>query len=154
MSAHTAKTELKLIGKLILEGELHCRTGLHIGRERVRWKSAARTIPSSRTPSDTPMCPGVRCGTPAESAGTGPRRGRAVELVYLSKRKGQEVRIHQSNRPDDEICLLFGRNAAHGEGERGGAGEHPGEPGQARVCDAPLDPDSVTPQMRENWMTN
>ena len=32
------------------------------------------------------------------------------ELVYLSKRKGQEVRIHQSDRPDDEICLLFGRN--------------------------------------------
>ena len=32
------------------------------------------------------------------------------ELVYLSRRKGQEVRIHQSDRPDDEICLLFGRN--------------------------------------------
>ena len=33
-----------------------------------------------------------------------------AELVYLSKRRGQEVRIHQSDRPDDEICLLFGRN--------------------------------------------
>ena len=32
------------------------------------------------------------------------------ELVYLSKRKGQEVRIHQSDRPDDDICLLFGRS--------------------------------------------
>ena len=31
MSAHTAQTELKLIGKLILEGEMHCETGLHIG---------------------------------------------------------------------------------------------------------------------------
>jgi len=31
MSAHTAETELKLIGKLILEGELRCETGLHIG---------------------------------------------------------------------------------------------------------------------------
>ena len=31
MSAHTAQTNLKLIGKLILEGELHCETGLHIG---------------------------------------------------------------------------------------------------------------------------
>ena len=33
-----------------------------------------------------------------------------AELVYLSKRRGQEVRIHQSDRPDDEICLLFGRS--------------------------------------------
>ena len=31
MSAHTAQTNLKLIGKLILEGELHCETGQHIG---------------------------------------------------------------------------------------------------------------------------
>ena len=31
MSAHTAQTELKLIGKLILEGEMQCETGLHIG---------------------------------------------------------------------------------------------------------------------------
>ena len=31
MSSHTANTELKLIGKLILEGDLHCETGLHIG---------------------------------------------------------------------------------------------------------------------------
>ena len=31
MSQHTAQTKLKLIGKLILAGELHCETGLHIG---------------------------------------------------------------------------------------------------------------------------
>ena len=31
MSSHTADTQLKLIGKLILEGELQCETGLHIG---------------------------------------------------------------------------------------------------------------------------
>ena len=31
MSAHTSQTELKLIGKLILEGEMHCQTGLHVG---------------------------------------------------------------------------------------------------------------------------
>ena len=31
MSSHTAQTELKLIGKLILEGDLDCQTGLHIG---------------------------------------------------------------------------------------------------------------------------
>ncbi len=31
MSAHTTQTELKFLGKLILEGELHCQTGLHVG---------------------------------------------------------------------------------------------------------------------------
>ncbi len=31
MSGHTTQTELKLIGKLILEGQLYCETGLHIG---------------------------------------------------------------------------------------------------------------------------
>ena len=31
MSAHTPQTELKLVGKLILEGEMTCETGLHVG---------------------------------------------------------------------------------------------------------------------------
>ena len=31
MSTHTAQTQLQLVGKLILSGELHCETGLHIG---------------------------------------------------------------------------------------------------------------------------
>ena len=42
-----------------------------------------------------------------------------AELVYLSRRKGQEVRIHQSDRPDDEICLLFGRNPGRMERVQG-----------------------------------
>src|SRR5260370_289680 len=35
MSAHTAQTKLKLVGKLILAGEIHCETGLHIGAGKV-----------------------------------------------------------------------------------------------------------------------
>ena len=31
MSTHTAQTQLQLVGKLILSGDLHCETGLHIG---------------------------------------------------------------------------------------------------------------------------
>ena len=46
------------------------------------------------------------------------------ELVYLSRRKGQEVRIHQSDRPDDEICLLFGRNPGRMERVQGEAARH------------------------------
>jgi CRISPR-associated protein Csm3 len=73
------------------------------------------------------------------------------ELVYLSKRRGQEVRIHQSDRPDDEICLLFGRNPGRVErvsGESGEAGNV--TPARLTIYDAPLVVESITPQMREN----
>ncbi len=72
-------------------------------------------------------------------------------MVYLSKRKGQEVRIHQSDRPDDEICILFGRNPNRMERMSGDAIDGaPATPARLAVYDAPLDPDSITAQMREN----
>jgi CRISPR-associated protein Csm3 len=71
--------------------------------------------------------------------------------VYLSKRKGQEVRIHQSERPDDEICLLFGRNPGRMERVSGDAFESSAaSPARLTVYDAPLIVESITPQMREN----
>jgi CRISPR-associated protein Csm3 len=73
------------------------------------------------------------------------------ELIYLSKRRGQEVRIHQSNRPDDEVCLLFGRSPGRSERVEGDAVEsRNATPARLAVYDAPLDPESITPQMREN----
>jgi CRISPR-associated protein Csm3 len=73
------------------------------------------------------------------------------ELVYVSKRKGQEVRIHQSDRPDDEICLLFGRNPGRMERVGGEALESSAAtPARLTVYDAPLVAESITPQMREN----
>jgi CRISPR-associated protein Csm3 len=74
-----------------------------------------------------------------------------AELVYLSKRKGQEVRIHQSDRPDDDVCVLFGRNAGRLERVIGDALETTSAtPARLTVYDAPLVVDSITPQMREN----
>jgi CRISPR-associated protein Csm3 len=71
--------------------------------------------------------------------------------VYLSRRKGQEVRIHQSDRPDDEICLLFGRNPGRMERVQGETLDTTqATPARLSVFDAPLDADSITPQMREN----
>src|SRR5205085_6797555 len=73
------------------------------------------------------------------------------ELVYVSRRKGQEVRIHQSDRPDDEICLLFGRNAGRMERVTGEPlDSHNATPARLAVFDAPLDLDSITAPMREN----
>jgi CRISPR-associated protein Csm3 len=71
--------------------------------------------------------------------------------VYLSKRRGQEVRIHQSDRPDDEICLLFGRSPGRSERVEGDATENrAASPARLTIYDAPLDPESITAQMREN----
>src|SRR5512136_186556 len=141
MSAHTANTELKLIGKLILEGEMHCRTGLHIGAGKGSLEIGGADNPVVKDSFGRPYVPGSslrgRLRSLLEQA-----RGVAVpsELVYLSKRKGQEVRIHQSNRPNDEICLLFGRNAGRMERVSGDALESThASPARLAVYDAPLD---------------
>jgi CRISPR-associated protein Csm3 len=71
--------------------------------------------------------------------------------VYLSRRKGQEVRIHQSDRPDDDICLLFGRNPGRMERVQGEALDTTqATPARLAVFDSPLDLESITAQMREN----
>jgi len=151
MSAHTAQTELKLIGKLILEGEMHCQTGLHIGAGKGSLEIGGADNPVVKDSHGRPYVPGStlrgRVRALLEQA-----TGAAVpaELVFISKRKGQEVRIHQSDRPDDEICILFGRSP--GRMEKVGGGEiesNHATPARLSVFDAPLIAESITPQMRE-----
>ena len=152
MSAHTAQTELKLIGKLILEGELRCETGLHIGAGKGSLEIGGADNPVVKDAAGRPYVPGSslrgRVRSLLEQA-----TGAAVpsELVYVSKRRGQEVRIHQSDRPDDEICILFGRNPARMEKVSGGDMEiNNATPSRLTVFDAPLVAESITPQMRES----
>src|SRR6201989_138839 len=110
MSSHTAATELAFLGKLVLEGEIHCHTGLHIGAGKGSLEIGGADNPVVKDAFGIPYIPGSslrgRLRSLLEQA-----LGLAVpsELVYLSKRKGQEVRIHQSDRPDDVVCILFGR---------------------------------------------
>jgi CRISPR-associated protein Csm3 len=151
MSAHTAQTELKLVGKLILEGEMHCETGLHIGAGKGSLEIGGADNPVVKDSHGRPYVPGStlrgRIRALLEQA-----TGAAVpsELVYISKRKGQEVRIHQSDRPDDEICILFGRSPGRMEKVGGGDLEsNHATPARLSVFDAPLVADSITPQMRE-----
>src|SRR6202163_1280214 len=111
MSTHTAQTQLQLVGKLILSGELHCETGLHIGAGKGSLEIGGADNPVVKDAFGLPYIPGSSLRGKLRSM-LEQSSGLAVpsELVYLSKRKGQEVRIHQSDRPDDEVCLLFGRN--------------------------------------------
>jgi CRISPR-associated protein Csm3 len=152
MSAHTTQTELKLIGKLILEGELHCETGLHIGAGKGSLEIGGSDNPVVKDAMGRPYIPGSSLRGKIRSL-LEQFSGAAVpsELVYLSRRKGQEVRIHQSDRPDDDICLLFGRNAGRMERVTGDpVDSHNATPARLAVFDAPLEMASITPPMREN----
>jgi CRISPR-associated protein Csm3 len=152
MSSHTATTELAFLGKLVIEGEIHCQTGLHIGAGKGSLEIGGADNPVVKDAFGIPYIPGSslrgRLRSLLEQA-----LGLAVpsELIYLSKRKGQEVRIHQSDRPDDDICVLFGRNPGRVERVTGEAVEaSTATPGRLTVYDSPLIVDSITPQMREN----
>jgi CRISPR-associated protein Csm3 len=152
MSAHTTQTELKFLGKLLLEGELHCETGLHVGAGKGSLEIGGSDNPVVKDAFGRPYLPGSSLRGKLRSL-LEQSSGLAVpaELVYLSKRKGQEVRIHQSDRPDDEICLIFGRNPGRMDRAAGESLEtSQATPARLAVYDAPLEPDSITAQMREN----
>ena len=152
MSAHTAATELTFLGKLILEGDIQCQTGLHIGAGKGSLEIGGADNPVVKDAFGIPYIPGSSLRGRLRSL-LEQTLGLAVpsELVYLSKRKGQEVRIHQSDRPDDDVCILFGRTPGRVEKLTGESTEAPVvTPARLTVYDAPLVVDSITPQMREN----
>jgi CRISPR-associated protein Csm3 len=152
MSSHTAHTELRFIGKLILEGDLECQTGLHIGAGKGSLEIGGADNPVVKDAFGLPYIPGSSLRGKLRSL-LEQSSGMSVpaELVYISKRKGQEVRIHQSDRPDDEICLIFGRNPGRLDRVSGDAIEsNVATPARLTVYDAPLLAESITPQMREN----
>jgi CRISPR-associated protein Csm3 len=151
MSSHTSQTELKFLGKLLIQAELHCETGLHIGAGKGSLDIGGADNPIVKDAFGRPYLPGSslrgRLRALLEQA-----NGMAVpaELVYLTRRKGQDVRIHQSDRPDDEICVLFGRAPGRMERASGDAFETTqATPARLTVYDAALDPGSITAQMRE-----
>src|SRR5437899_12377946 len=152
MSSHTADTALTFLGKLILEGDITCQTGLHIGAGKGSLEIGGADNPVVKDAFGLPYIPGSSLRGKLRSL-LEQAYGMAVpaELVYLSKRKGQEVRIHQSERPDDEICLIFGRNPGRMDRVSGESFESSAaSPARLTVYDAPLIVESITPQMREN----
>src|SRR6478609_9893207 len=121
MSSHTAGTELTFLGKLILEGQITCETGLHIGAGKGSLEIGGADNPVVKDAFGIPYIPGSSLRGRLRSL-LEQTLGLAVpsELIFVSKRKGQEVRIHQSDRPDDEICILFGRSPGRMEKVGGG----------------------------------
>jgi CRISPR-associated protein Csm3 len=152
MSSHTAETQLSLLGKLVLEGEIQCQTGLHIGAGKGSLEIGGADNPVVKDAFGIPYIPGSSLRGRLRSL-LEQSLGLSVpkELIYLSKRRGQEVRIHQSDRPDDDICVLFGRNPGRVERVSGESIEaDTATPARLTVYDAPLLVDSITQQMREN----
>ena len=101
---------------LLLEGDLHCETGLHVGAGKGSLEIGSSDNPVIKDAFGRPYIPvsslrGRLRSLLEQSSGLAV----PAELVYLSRRRGQEVRIHQSDRPDDEICILFGRNSGRME---------------------------------------
>ena len=152
MSSHTADTKLGLLGKLLLDGEMICETGLHIGAGKGSMDLGGADNPVVKDAFGRPYVPGSSIrgklrSLLEQSAGL----VSSGDLVYLSRRRGQEVRIHQSDEPGDEVCLLFGRNPGRMERVSGDTLESvTASPARLTVYDAPLDLDSITAQMREN----
>ena len=61
MSTHTAQTQLQLIGKLILSGDLHCETGLHIGAGKGSLEIGGADNPVVKDAFGMPTFRGARC---------------------------------------------------------------------------------------------
>jgi CRISPR-associated protein Csm3 len=152
MSSHTAETRLGLIGKLLLDGEMICETGLHIGAGKGSLDLGGADNPVVKDAFGRPYVPGSSLrgklrSLLEQSAGL----ITAADLIYVSRRRGQEVRIHQSDEPGDEICLLFGRNPGRVERVSGEAVDTmTATPARLTVYDALLEIDSITESMREN----
>ena len=152
MSSHTAGTQLTFLGKLILEGEIQCQTGLHIGAGKGSLEIGGADNPVVKDAFGVPYIPGSSLRGRLRSL-LEQSLGLTVpsELIYVSKRRGQDVRIHQSDRPDDEVCILFGRSPVRVEKVSGEASESAAAtPARLTVYDSPLVVDSITQQMREN----
>src|SRR5260370_2889665 len=100
MSSHTAQTELKLIGKLILEGDITCQTGLHIGAGKGSLEIGGADNPVVKDAFGLPYIPGSSLRGKLRSL-LEQSSGMAVpsQLVLLSQRNGAEGRISQNCRP-------------------------------------------------------
>ena len=99
MSSHTASTELTFLGKLVLEGEIHCQTGLHIGAGKGSLEIGGADNPVVKDAFGIPYIPGSslrgRLRSLLEQA-SGARGSERTGLSFQAQRTGS---AHSPQRP-------------------------------------------------------
>jgi CRISPR-associated protein Csm3 len=125
MSSHTAQTELRLVGKLLLDGDLLCETGLHIGAGKGSLEIGGADNPVVKDAFGRPYVPGSSL------------RGRLRALLEQSSGLAVPSELGRSPGRMERVGgdALDSANAT---------------PARLTVYDAPLDLESITSAMREN----
>ena len=147
MSAHTTQTELKLIGKLILEGELHCETGLHVGAGKGSLEIGGSDNPVVKDAFGRPYVPGsslrgkMRSLLEQSSGLAVPAR---TGLPVASARGRRSASTRATGRTTRSACCSAATRAAWSGWRARRWKPRTPRPARLAVYDAPLDPDSIT----------
>src|ERR1019366_123328 len=115
MSTHTAQTQLKLVGKLILSGDLHCETGLHIGAGKGSLEIGGADNPVVKDAFGLPYIPGRSLpgrmdrvsGEPLDTRAATPAR----LAIYDAPLVAESITAQKSENLDDEITDVKRENA-------------------------------------------
>ena len=152
MSAHTAQTELKLIGKLILEGEMRCETGLHVGAGKGSLEIGGSDNPVVKDASAAPTCPAARCAARSARCWSSPPAWPSRPNWYTFRgARGRKCASIRATVPTTRSACCSAAIRAAWSGVQGETLETTqATPARLAVFDAPLDPESITAQMREN----
>lgn len=141
---------LTLLGKVIIEGKIYAKTGLHIGGSQVGLKVGGVDLSVITDPEGKPYIPGSSLKgkmrsllEKKEGLATGENR------VWV---KEDEVGIHLCNEKDCSVCNIFGRPA--GKQKRVSNDEEflitETTPTRLIVRDATLDKNSIKEEMKKN----
>lgn len=101
----------KLLGKIFIEGIIHCETGLHIGTGKEKVEIGGVDNPVIRDPiTNYPYIPGSSLKGKARSC---------LETYFGKPLKGEKTRYHYCDKNTEgaekcEICRIFGKPAEEG----------------------------------------
>ena len=127
MSSHTAETELTFLGKLILEGEIQCQTGLHIGAGKGSLEIGGADNPVVKDAFGIPYIPGSSLrGRLRSPSGTDPRAWPfpANWFIYRNA-KGRKSAFTKATVPTTKSAFCSGATRAASRGWQAKRSEAP-----------------------------
>lgn len=137
----------KFYGKLIIEGELYCETGMHIGSGKELMEIGGLDSPVVRDPiTREPYIPGSslkgKLRTLLEKQQFAANIHKAWDEYFnkIVKSGGREIRHHECGQDDCTVCRLFGASQGNGVNDN--------SPARLAVSDAHLTKESK--QLLEN----